>query len=479
MKPNYKIDNVMKYFYEISKIPRKSENEEKIACYIENFAKERNLQYVRDKNNNIIISKDTSDSENNGESIILQCHMDMVCEKEKNSSHDFEKDPIEVYIDGDFIKAKDTTLGADNGIGVAIILAILDSKDIRHPKIEAIFTVQEETTMLGAQTIDVSSLKGNKMICLDNMRENELLVGCAVAKIFECNLLGNRIKIDNDYKVAKISMNGFLGGHSGNDISKKRGNPIKELINLLELLVNNDDVYVNNVCGGEKVNVIPRDASCEIFIKSSEIENVKSKIKKFEEMLKDKQNDNFNNVRISFEFVDIYDRNPFDIFSTKNIIEIIKCIPNGVFFANEDNEPFVSLNIGKIYSEENFMKLMFSIRSNRSEKEKELLEKLKIIFEKYNLKIKTNQLPGYEHKGKSDFVDKCKQIYIDLFDKNPKMVDMHICLEAGFFGEKIPNLDFIAIAPDIFDCHSPTERCSISSLKRIYNYIIVILENFN
>lgn len=479
MKKCYEIDNVMKYFNEISKIPRKSGNEEKIADYIENFAKERNFQYIRDKNNNIIITKESSSSGKNGENILLQCHMDMVCEKNKDCNHDFERDSIEVYIDGDFIKAKGTTLGADNGIGVAIILAILDSKDIRHPKIEAIFTVQEETTMLGAQTIDVSSLEGNKMICLDNMRENELLVGCAVAKIFECNLFGNRIKIDNDYKLAKISINGFLGGHSGNDISKGRGNPIKELINLLELLVNKDNIYINNIYGGEKVNVIPRDASCEIFIKSSEIENVKSKIKKFEEMLKNKQNDNFNNVRISFEFVDIYDRNPFDLFSTKNIIEIIKSMPNEVFFTNEDNEPLVSLNIGKIYSEENFINLLFSIRSNRSEKEKELLENLKKIFEKYNVKVETSQLPGYEHKSKSNFVDKCKQIYIDLFDKNPKMVDMHICLEAGFFGEKIPNLDFIAISPDIFDCHSPTERCSISSLKRIYNYIIVILENFN
>ena len=181
----FDINEVMKYFYEISKIPRISGKEEKIADYIENFAIKRNLNYTRDSYNNIIIIKEAVKSKKSNESVILQCHLDMVCEKEENSNHDFKKDGLDIYIDGDFIKARETTLGADNGIGIAIILAILNSNEINHPKIEAIFTVQEETTMEGAKKIDVSMLKSKKMICLDNMNEEELSIGCAGAKIFE------------------------------------------------------------------------------------------------------------------------------------------------------------------------------------------------------------------------------------------------------------------------------------------------------
>ena len=179
------IKDVLKYFYEISKIPRMSGKEEKIADYIENFAKERNLKYIRDIYNNIIIFKDSTKSNKSNESIMLQCHLDMVCEKEENSSHDFEKEALDIYIEEDYIRARDTTLGADNGIGIAIILAILSFNKINHPKIEAIFTVQEETTMEGAKQIDVSMLESKKMICLDNMNEEELWIGCAGAKIFE------------------------------------------------------------------------------------------------------------------------------------------------------------------------------------------------------------------------------------------------------------------------------------------------------
>lgn len=188
------INEVLKYFYEINKIPRMSGKENKIADYIENFANKKNFKYIRDTYNNNIIIKEKSKWNRSNESIMLQCHLDMVCEKEENSNHDFLNDGLEVYIDGDFIKAKNTTLGADNGIGIAIILAILNSNKINHPKIEAIFTVQEETTMEGAKNIDVSMLKSKKMICLDNMNEEELWIGCAGAKIFEYEIEGNKKK---------------------------------------------------------------------------------------------------------------------------------------------------------------------------------------------------------------------------------------------------------------------------------------------
>ena len=282
-KLNYDINDVMKYFYEISKIPRMSGKEDKIADYVENFAKENNLQYFRDIYNNIIVIKEANRNGNQN-SIILQCHLDMVCEKDENSNHNFETDSLELYIDGDYIKAKGTSLGADNGIGVAIALSILSSTKICHPRIEAIFTVQEETTMGGAKQLDTSMLKGNKMICLDNMNEEELIIGCAGAKIFNYEIVGEKIEKDtNEYKLIKIAMNGFRGGHSGKDISKERGNPIKEMGHFLENIFNKYNITLRNIYGGKKVNVIPRECYCEIYINNKDFNKIKQEITNYNE----------------------------------------------------------------------------------------------------------------------------------------------------------------------------------------------------
>ena len=471
------INEVLKYFYEISKIPRMSGKEEKIADYIENFAKERNLKYTRDEYNNIIIFKEATKGNKSTESIMLQCHLDMVCEKEENSNHDFEKEGLDVYIEGDYIKAKGTTLGADNGIGVAIILAILNSNEINHPKIEAIFTVQEETTMEGAKKIDVSMLESKKMICLDNMNEKELWIGCAGAKIFEYEMEGSMHKNDKDYISARIGINGFRGGHSGKDIAKKRGNPIKEMGNLLNKLYNKYNIYLKSIYGGRKVNVIPRECYSEIFVKQDDFENISKDIVEYNEVKKKKNINDSENIKVSIEQIKQGDDNSFNSDTTKEVINVLKEIKNGVYYEDKYSNPLVSLNIGEIESTENKVKISFSIRTNRSEIEEKLENELNNIVNKYNIQVKKSELSGYEHKERSMFVDKCKAIYEEYFGINPKVIDMHICLEAGFFGEKIPGLDFIAIAPNIYDAHSPQERCSISSLKKIYNYIIIILND--
>lgn len=477
MENIYEVDNVMNYFYDISKIPRMSGKEEKIADYVENFAKERNLKYIRDESNNIIITKEASKTCGNDESLLLQCHMDMVCEKIKSSNHNFENDPIEIYIEGDYIRAKETTLGADNGIGVAIILAILDSNIIKHPRIEAIFTAQEETTMEGAKKIDVSTLKGNKMICLDNMREEELLIGCANAKVFDFEIACNKKELKEEYKLIRIEVDGFIGGHSGNDILKNRGNPIEEIGKLLFKLNSKYNIYLKDIIGGRKVNVIPRECYCDLYIKIDDLEVIKNEIKNFKVLLKNKFANN-SDVNVIIEMMEDESRNSFDKETTEKIISIINSIPNGVYYEDKNKNPLVSLNMGLIVEEKDNIHLLFSIRSNRELIENELINKIELIIKKYNINSKVSQLPGYEHKEKSLFIDECKNIYKQCFNKKPKVIDMHICLEAGFFGEKIKKLDFIAIAPDILDAHSPNERCSVSSLKKIYNYILTILEKF-
>lgn len=475
-KLNYDIKNVMKYFYEISEIPRMSGKEEKIADYVEKFAKDNNLQYIRDIYNNIIVIKESTRKESEN-SVILQCHLDMVCEKDENSSHDFETDSLELYRDGDYIKAKGTSLGADNGIGVAIALAILSSTEISHPRIEAIFTVQEETTMEGAKQIDTSMLKGNKMICLDNMNEEELVIGCAGAKIFNYEILGKRTEKDNNkYMLIKIGMNGFRGGHSGKDISKDRGNPIKEMGNFLQIIFNKHNITLKNIYGGKKVNVIPRECYSEIYIEKRDFNKIKKEVSDYSKRIKEKILQDNEDIIVGVEEVINANYSSFDVETTKRIIDIINNIPNGVYFKDKYDNPIISLSIGKIDNNADKISLHFSIRYNKRMLEEELERKLDKLISKYKIKYTESGLVGYEHVENSLFIDKCKEIYNYYFEKKPKLINMHICLEAGFFGSKIPDLDFIAIAPNIYDAHSPKERCSISSLRKIYNYIILILK---
>lgn len=474
MEFKYDIENVLKYFYKISEIPRMSGKEEKIADYIVDFAIERNFEYIRDEYNNVIIIKEANKWENKDESIMLQSHLDMVCEKEVNSKHNFETEGIDLYIEDDFLKAKGTTLGADNGIGIAIILSILDSKIIKHPRIEAIFTVQEESTMEGAKKIDISMLHSKKMISLDNMNEEELWIGCAGAKIFEYTIKGNIENIVNDKSLLKIELRGFLGGHSGKDISKKRGNPIEEMGKILNILDKKYNILLKNIYGGRKVNVIPRECCCELYVEKKDIKKIKQDIKE----LNKRMQRNFESAEILInELKDIDSNIYFCSETTKEIIKIINYIPNGVYYMDKYGNPLVSLNIGRIENNNENIKLSFSIRSNRREIELILINNLKQIVRKFNIQANESELSGYEHKVRSEFIDECKDTYKKCFDREPKVIDMHICLEAGFFGMKKKDLDFVAIAPNIYDAHSPKERCSISSLKKIYKYVIIILEN--
>ena len=469
------INGVLKYFYEISRIPRMSGKEENIADYIENFAKQKNLKYIRDIYNNVIIFKDATKWNKSDESIMLQCHLDMVCEKGENSNHNFETEGLDVYVEGDYIKAKGTTLGADNGIGIAIILAILSSNEINHPKIEAIFTVQEETTMEGAKKIDVSMLESKKMICLDNMNEEELWIGCAGAKIFEYKIEGKPQKIREDNILIKLGINGFRGGHSGKDISKNRGNPIKEMGDLLYKINTKYNIYLKNIYGGRKVNVIPRECYSEIYVKYDDFDKISQEIIEHNKILKRKFINDNENIKVSVKRIEQNDNYGFDISTTIKIINVLRKIKNGVYFKDKYSNPLVSLNIGKIENTRNEVKISFSIRTNRSEIEQKLENELNNVVSEYKIQERKSELLGYEHKEKSTFIDTCKVIYRQYFEVNPKVIDMHICLEVVCFASKIPELDFIAIAPNIYDAHSPKERCSISSLKKIYNYIILIL----
>lgn len=471
--------NVIKFFKEISKIPRSSGKEEKISNYIINFAKQRNLKYIYDKYNNVIVFKEASKGYENNASIILQSHVDMICAKTRNSTHDFDTEPLELIEYDDYIKANNTTLGADNGIGVAIALSILDDNNLRHPKLEVVFTTEEETTMNGAKYIDVSILKGKKMICLDNMYEDELWIGCASSHEWTCSLEPEyEIVKEDNYKLYTIDFYGFAGGHSGIDIGKKRGNPILLMANLLQELSLQTKIYIHSIVGGTRLNVIPTKCKCNIFIDEKDIDIVEKII--LENKIKIlKEFDTDNKIKIEFyENTEIYEKKGFNEKTTENLLQFLINYKNGVQKYDKNNNVILSSNFGVINSMRGNIELDFSMRSNEEIYVHDFIAHVEENIKKYDIHINNFlELPGYEHKKISDFINKCKSEYIKFFNKKPKLIKMHVGLEAGFFSEKIPNLDFIAIAPNIWDAHSPNERVSVSSTNRVYEYITILLKN--
>lgn len=459
-----------KYFIEISKIPRKSGEEEKIAKYLIDFAINKNLKYYTDKMHNVIIWKDASEGYEYKEILGLQCHLDMICEKRKNSEHDFSKEPIYLNIDGDFIKAENTTLGADNGIGIAYILAILDSEKIKSPALECIFTTQEETTMNGASSIDERVLKSKKIISFDNFREDEMWISSATAKEWKSAINDEKIEL-NDEKISSYSLklSHFKGGHSGLNIGdKKRGNPIKIIAKLLS---NFSDIYISNFIGGSKVNIIPRN--CEITFSINNYENQKILFLK----------DELNKIRKQFPTADIVFNkvdtitNCYNKHTTQNILKFINEFQNGAIERDQYGNIILSGNFAAVETVGNTIYLIYSIRYNSNSLGEQLEKNIQNLMNQCNVKvIDYTYILGYEQNENTKLIRTCDSLYLKVFNKKIKKVRVQACLECGYFADKIPNLQFIAIAPNIYDAHSPSERMSIKSANKMWNFIIKLLE---
>jgi dipeptidase D len=460
-----------RFFYEISDIPRQSGKEEKIAEYLINFAIERNLKYYHDEFNNVVIWKNASNGCEYKEILGLQCHTDMICEKKKNTEHDFLKDPIDLIIDGDFIKANNTTLGADNGIGVAYILAILDSKKIKTPKLECIFTAQEETTMNGAKYLDSNILQSRKIISFDNFNENEMWISSATAKEWVSTISDKQIEINADrFSTFVLELYHFKGGHSGLDIGdSSRGNPIKIIAELL--LKCFSEIYIVNFEAGSKVNIIPRNGKICFSINKME----SSKISSLEKQI--------NKIKSQYPFSDISLKQINTIKKcynkqfSKDILEFINNFQNGDILRDRDNNIILSGNFGAIRNEYENITLLYSIRYNSNALGLKLEKEINNLMKQYNIKVKEyTHILGYEQDENSKLIKFCENLYFKYFNKKIKKVKVQACLECGYFYDKIPNLQFIAIAPNIYDAHSPTERMSIKSANKMWSFIVELLE---
>lgn len=453
-------DKTIQFFKEISKIPRESGNEKQISDYICNFAKSRNLEYIQDKYNNVIIKKYVK----NSKPIILQAHLDMVCEKEENLEFNFEKNSIAVYEENGFLKAKGTTLGADNGIGVAQILNILDNDlDI---SIEAIFTVSEETTMIGAENIDVSSLKGTEMINLDGFESDTIITESA--SFFDIVLETNfKFKKGNVKNVYTINLTGMLGGHSGFEINNNRGNSCIELACLLKQFEN---IQIIEFIAGTKFNVIPSNGKCT-FSSDMKFEKITNIINNFE---KQKQNE-YNNpeFKVYLEKITCENFTCLSLEESQRFLNSIISFKNGVFFS--DKQVTTSQNLGIINLKENVFKI--GVRTSRKNEEKIILDYLKSFSLENNFVFNImGSQPGFETKENSTLIQKLIKAYKKIENKSPDLKSVHITVEAGFFENKLPGLQVAIISPKILGAHTVNEMVDIESVKKCDMWLLETLK---
>ena len=443
------------YFKEISKIPRESGNEKEIANYLVNFAKSRNLDYIIDKYNNVIIKKYID----NKEPIILQGHIDMVCEKESDKVFNFKTDPIEVIEKNGFLMANGTTLGADNGIGVAGILNLLDEDN--GFSIEAIFTTDEEVSMSGAENIDLSSLKGKKMINLDGFSSDSILLECA--SFTDIYLHMDYKYQDEGNNLYKIVLSGIEGGHSGFNIDKNRGN---SNILLAKLLLDIKDIQLASFKGGSKLNVIPTESMSIISTKF----DINNYVNKFVE----KEKKNYQNISINVEKID----NQKKLLSKDDSYKFLKSISNfkhGVINYNKRGEVTTSENLGIVNLDDN--NLGVGLRSSIEEERLNVLNYLKRYCKNNNYKL---DIVGYQPSFKTDenssLVKDLIKAYQRINGKNPKLESIHIGVEVGILKQKIKDLEVVIIAPNILDAHSPKERVEIKSINRCDKWLKEYLE---
>ena len=466
---------VFKYFEEISSVPRGSGNMNGIADFCVNFAEKHGLKYIRDDANNIVIYKDAAKGYESAEPIILQGHLDMVCQKTNESSFDFEKDGLELLIDGEFIKANGTTLGADNGIAVAMVLSILESDSIPHPAIEAVFTTDEEIGMIGATAFDSSVLSAKKMINLDSEEINCVTVSCAGGSDFTAKLPVEREKVSGNE--ITITLKGLKGGHSGICINEGRVNANLLAGRILNYLNNNVKFSLVSVSGGDKINAIT--PICEIKVITTD-DNFKTVAEKYIDEIK---TEIAHREPEFFAEIDLLENKTADGMVKKsqdNVIYALLLAPNGVIEMSAEIDGLVetSLNLGILKTEETYVSYSFGLRSNKKTAIKFLDDKLTAFFSPLSAEIlRGGYYPPWEFNDHSELQKLYIDSYVAQFGEMPKVEAIHAGLECGVFADKIDGFDAIAIGPQMYDVHTVNERLEIKTVGEIYKLLLKILEN--
>lgn len=479
-KSDLKPASVFEHFAKINTIPRPSKREEKMIEYLKNFGESRGFETKVDKTGNVLIKKPATAGYENRETVILQSHIDMVCDKLVDIEFDFDKDAIQTYVDGEWLRAKGTTLGADDGIGVAIELAILDSNDIKHGPLECVFTRDEETQLTGAMGMEAGFMGGSMLINLDSEDEGQIFVSCAGGRSTVATFKFERENAPAGYLFLQISLKGLIGGHSGDDINKKRANAIKILSRFLFAQQEKHDLRLASFNSGKLHNAIPRDGRVVFAIPEGVKEEVRADWNVFTKEVEDEFH--VTDTLMVFDMASVDAEKVIAKDAGRRIIMALQAVDNGIFAMCQDEALAwlveTSSNVAAVTTRENEVEVLSSQRSNVMSNLDNQCNTVKAAYQLAGAEvIQTDGYPAWKMNPDSKLTKITVDAYKKLFNKEPKVLGIHAGLECGLFSERYPEMDMVSFGPTLRYVHTPDECLHIPTVQMVWDHLLEILVN--
>ncbi|MGV4462340.1 aminoacyl-histidine dipeptidase [Ornithobacterium rhinotracheale] len=464
------------FFADLNAVPRPSKKEEKVRQFMKDFGQKLGLETKEDAIGNVVIKKPATPGMEDRKTLILQSHLDMVHQKNNDTVFDFNKQGIEMEIKDGWVTAKGTTLGADNGLGVAAIMAILDSKDIAHPAIEALFTIDEETGMTGAKKLDGSNFEGKILLNLDTEEDNEIGIGCAGGVDVSGEGTYDLIPTVSEEMSLKITVKGLNGGHSGMEIHKGLGNANKILAKLIDAI--SDDYKIHSIDGGGLRNAIPREATATLVM--LDVSKAEREVEDKAWKIKEKLSHIDPNLTVLIEADDKEPKDSMTVEDSKKFIKMLNELHNGVFKMSEDVEGLVeaSNNVARVIINNGKASVYCLTRSSVEESKEAVVRQLTAALSKAGLKVSLDgDYPGWAPNPKSEILAELVEQYKKLFNEEPNVAACHAGLECGIIAEHIPGLDMVSFGPTILGAHSPEEKANIESVQKFWTFLLAILKD--
>ncbi len=464
-------------FADLNAVPRPSKREEKVIAFMQDFGKSLNLETITDKVGNVIIRKPATPGMENRKMVTLQSHLDMVHQKNSDTQFDFETEGIEMFLDGDWVRARGTTLGADNGMGVAAIMALLESEDIAHPPIEALFTIDEETGMTGAMGLEGGLLTGELLLNLDTEEDDEIDIGCAGGIDITATGTYKEVAIPTGKIALRISVGGLKGGHSGMDIHLGLGNANKIMNRLLSHLDKTLEIGLVEIDGGGLRNAIPRESVAVVVLDQDKQEAFLDKVEELGQEISEELSNKETEIQFTIDEVAL-PNSMMNQSAKQQLLKAVYAAHNGVYIMSSAIPGLVetSNNIARVEVGNGHLRILCLTRSSRESGKMELAENLKSVFELagYNVEF-SGSYPGWNPNPNSEILGVLRVEYESLFGEEPKVVACHAGLECGILGQNYPEMDMVSFGPTIKGAHSPDERVSVSSVQKFWKFLLAVL----
>lgn len=479
-KNDLKPQCVFEQFAKVNKIPRPSKHEEKMIEFLKDFGNELKLETVIDKTGNVIIRKPASKGYENRKTLILQSHMDMVCDKLVDKEIDFTTDPIETYVEGEWLKADGTTLGADDGIGCAMQMAVLADNTLEHGPIECVFTRDEETGLTGAHGMEAGFMTGDLLVNLDSEDEGQFFISCAGGVTTNATFKFTKENAPEGYFFMRLSLKGLHGGHSGDDINKKFANGIKLLTRFIYMTSEKYDLRLASFNSGRMHNAIPRDGVVVFAVPSEAKEDVRIALNVFAKEVEDEFHVTESDIQFNLESTDAEPIMPQS--TSRNLILALQAVDNGPYAMCQDETLAwmveTSSNIASVTTSDNEVKIVASQRSNVMSNLTNMGNTVKAAFQLAGAEVtQGDRYPAWKMNPNSQLTEIVVETYKKLFGKEPKVIGIHAGLECGLFSEKYPHLDMVSMGPTLRGVHSPDERLLIPTVQMVWDHLLEIMKN--